>query len=457
MMTIANPTTYQKHFEKRMQNSRFSIHQFWLPLLLFGSIGAITWAIRGTAGWAGVDGTVVSGLMWGLLWYYLCFRLGIDARSVVFWLGMGIALGGELGYGQYVSWIQGRFFVGNEILPISPWMGYVWFGICGIGWAAPGGILLGWALGKNATPRQWLVRALLLGVLWVILFAWPLIDWLGPQIARIWPGLLFPNADAGFYTGTLDKHLTRTVYTNTQNFAVLVWWGLALLVAVFQKDRFTKFAGLVLGGGFGLGFLQSAVWCLGYSSAPDFIDWWKMWELNAGFNLGVLYAIVLFWAIRQVDRQQPSVLVCTRKTEWRNTFFVAGGGAILLFFMSFEYFFFTGMLLILFYLLAIFSSMFSSAGQPDSGEIQNRRDQILLTFSGFLLVFLLLHGGSERAGIFLGLYAEKAVDQYAWPVARILLFLPFALVVFGAALGKIWQIFRARPGQILRHHCFPHT
>lgn len=453
MMKIANQTTYQKQYEIRLKSSQFSIHDFWLPVLIFGSIGAITWAIRGSAGWGGVDGTVVPGLMWGLLWYFLCFRQGIDARGIVFWLGMGLALGGELGYGQYVSWIQGRFFVGDEIIPISPWIGYVWFGICGIGWAAPGGILLGWALGKNVTPRQWLVRTLLLGVLLVLLFAWPFIDWLSAQLARIWPYLLFPHADSGLYTGALDKHLARTVYTNTQNFAVLLWWGLALLVTVFQKDRVTRFTGLVLGGGFGLGFLQSAVWCLGYSSAPKFIDWWKMWELNAGFNLGVLYAIVLCWAIRQVDSHQTSVPdspVCTRKTEWRNTIFLAISGTILLFFMSFEYFFLTGIFLIVFYGLAIFFPMLTSTEKSDSGEIRHRRDQILLIFSAFLLVFLLLHGGSERAGIFLGLYPAEAVDQYAWPLARILLFLPFALLVFGVALFKIWQIARASVGTNLK-------
>jgi hypothetical protein len=32
-----------------------------LPMLLFGSIGAISWAIRGTAGWGGADGTVLQG------------------------------------------------------------------------------------------------------------------------------------------------------------------------------------------------------------------------------------------------------------------------------------------------------------------------------------------------------------------------------------------------------------
>jgi len=86
------------------------VYDLLLPMLLFGSVGAIAWAVRGTSGWGGVDGTLIPGLMWGVLWYYLAYRKGIDARGLVLWLGLGISLGGELGYGQYVGWIQGKFY-----------------------------------------------------------------------------------------------------------------------------------------------------------------------------------------------------------------------------------------------------------------------------------------------------------------------------------------------------------
>jgi hypothetical protein len=208
-------------------------------MLLFGSIGAITWAIRGSAGWGGVDGTVVPGLTLALLWYFLSCRIGLDARGLVFWLGMGIALGGELGYGQYVSWIRGMFNVGEQVVPVQTWTGYLWLFICGVGWAAPGGIILGWALSKNRSNRQWLARSILLFILLIFLFAWPLVEWLSTQLAHSWPGLLFPNASLGIYDGVLDSHLQRTVYTNTQNFAVLLWWFAALLLAFLQNDRIT--------------------------------------------------------------------------------------------------------------------------------------------------------------------------------------------------------------------------
>ncbi|MFH1742318.1 MAG: hypothetical protein ABIH23_25215, partial [bacterium] len=114
MMTVTDPEKYQQHREARgpLLGGAVTPRELWLAILLFGSIGAITWAIRGSDGWGGIDGTILPGMTWGLLWYYLCYRKGIDAKGISFWLGLGIALGGELGYGQYVSWIQGKFNVG---------------------------------------------------------------------------------------------------------------------------------------------------------------------------------------------------------------------------------------------------------------------------------------------------------------------------------------------------------
>lgn len=445
MMHIISKAKYKQHFIDRSTGPYSFVYELLLPMILFGSMGAIAWAIRGTAGWGGVDGTVLPGMMWGVLWYYLAYRKGIDARGIVLWLGLGIALGGELGYGQYVSWIRGIFYVGDETIAIDPWLGYFWFTLCGIGWAAPGGILLGWALSKRVSTGSWVIRSLMLILLLALLFAWPVVDWLGVYLLKTNSAVLFPNADLGIYSADLGKHLSRTVYTNTQNFAVVVWWVGALLVAAWQRDRTTLITGLIIGGGFGLGFMQSALWVLGYGYAPNYIDWWKMWELNSGFNLGVLYAITLYWAIRRVDKANHSDSNITtfkeknrtKLHEWRKTLFLATGGFLLLFFVGFEYFLWTGLALCFFYFI---SMCLTTKGSLDSYHIAERRKNISLTFSIFLLVFLMLHGGSERLGIVLELYSEDAVSQYSWPFERILLFAPAALVVTSITAIKVRRI-----------------
>lgn len=442
-MNISNMDTYKLHSSSRKIGLHKWIYDILLPILLFGSIGAIAWAIRGTAGWGGVDGTVLPGIMWGVLWYYLAYRKGIDARGIVFWLGISLALGGELGYGQYVGWIRGIFNVGDEVIYIEPWLGYFWLILCGIGWAAPGGIILGWTLGKSVSIRIWVIRSIMVVFLLMVLFFSPVVDWLGVILLKTNSSLLFPNIDLGLYTSVLDKHLERTVYTNTQNFAVFVWWIIALIISFWNNDKTTIKTGLIIGGGFGLGFMQSTLWTLGYGFAPTYIDWWKLWELNAGFNLGLLYAITFYWAIRNVSPNRESSIVKEKikSIEWRDTLFIAFGGFILLYFMGFEYFFWTGLFLSLVYLI---SMLLTTKGSLDSIEISERRKNISLTFSVFLLMFLLFHGGSERLGIILELYSEDAVSQYSWPLERILLFLPAALIVTYVALSKIWQILSRR-------------
>lgn len=313
-------------------------------------------------------------MAWGLLWYYVCARKGIDARGVALWLGLGISIGGELGYGQYTAWIRGMFYVGDEIVDIAPWVGYAWFIIAGIGWGSTGAIVLGWTLSEKRSFNIWIAR---------ILFP-AAVGYLGWQIVQKAPGFFFPNRHLGIYDGELDKHLERTVYTNTQNFVVACWWLGAVILAAKQKDKTTLVIGLLIGGGFGLGFMQAAIWCLGYGFAPQSIDWWKMWELNAGFDLGALYVIALYWWIRNRSSTQDSLP--TPLQDW----------------------------------------------------LRN----VSLAFCAFLLFFVLFWGASSRGGVVLELYDENKVDQYQWPPGRIALFLPFAAIVIGLTLRRLWKITR---------------
>lgn len=439
-MVILKEILVEQRLKQGETNSELNYYEILLTILLFGSIGAVAWAIRGTAGWGGVDGAVVPGLMWGMLWYYLSYRKGIDARGVVLWLGLGIALGGELGYGQYVSWIQGNFSTANGTIAINPSLGYFWLVLCGIGWGAPGGIVLGWAIGKRVSTQIWIVRSLILLVLLILLFISPAVDWLGELLLKTNSGILFPNAHLGLYNGVLDKHLERTVYTNTQNFAVVIWWIIALIAAAWQRDKATLITGLLIGGGFGIGFMQSALWTLGYYFAPDYIDWWKVWELNAGFDLGLIYAVVLFWSIRRNNsgRSSSESLERSKFTERRDTLFLAVAGFVLTFIVGFEYFLWTGLALSLFYFI---TTCFALYGNIEPIIIAEKRKRISFIYSIFFLVFIMFHGVSERLGVVCKLFSSNEVSQYSWPLNRVLLFLPMALLITTVAVYRMWKIF----------------
>jgi len=423
-------------------------------MALFGSVGAIAWAIRGTGGWDGVDGTLVPGLTWGLLWYYLCWRKGIDARGIPLWLGLGIALGGELGYGQYISWIRGRFEIRSGTIPVAPWIGYAWLALCGIGWGAPGGIILGWALHDKKSFACWFVRSLFFLVLLALLFVSPLIDWLGAHIARSCPWLLFPNAGLGIYRGALDGSLERTVYTNTQNFAAVAWWMGALAAAVLQKDRATLTAGALIGAGFGLVFPLCALWCLGYSRFPDYLDWWKMWELSAGFGLGLLYVGVLYWAVREVDKtHDPTGLplampferdACSAGRTWYTAIAMTLAVFLFLLFTFLEHFVWMGILLGLLYIIGmVLATRGATANARESAAADERRKSISMAFGVCLLLFILIHGGSARIGALLGLYPLDEMNQYEWPPERILLFALPASAILSATLIAMRRILRS--------------
>jgi hypothetical protein len=453
MLTVMNRTRYQRYRAEKTTRSREAavVHDLVLPILLFGGMGAITWAIRGTDGWGGVDGTIVPGLTWGAIWYYLCYRKGIDARGMVLWLGLGVAVGGELGYGQYVSWIRGMFQVADGTIPIAPWHGYAWLVICGIGWAAPGGIALGWALSGKSSVLDWALRLILFAALIAISHG-AVVDLLGKVFVRVCPTLLFPHYGSGIYQGVVHAHQERTIYTNSQNFAFVLWWIAALVVAALRKDRSTLAVGATIGGGFGPGFMLSTIWCLGYSYAPNYVDWWKMWELNAGFNLGLLCVPALWWAIRQVDKAHDpngvpliaadSGIAPPAQAEMLRSACSVPFVCVVLLFTFLESFLSPGVLLAAFYAGALcFASLFA-----DSGAAAEGRARVSLSFSVFLLLFVLLRGATCNLGALLGLYDIGLTGQYSWPTARMVTFAPMALLLVSVTLAHMWRSIKPPQG-----------
>ena len=499
-MDIADTELFRR--QKEVGNSFFEL---LLVGLLFASVGAIAWAVRGTSGWSGIEGTFIPGLTWGVLWWYVCWRKGIDARGIVLWLGLGISLGGELGYGQYTGWILGKFSVGEEIKPIGTWVGWLWFAICGIGWAAPGGVLLGWALAGSKSLGVWMARILLpvgMGILtrlviqhwpWLVLPQWNsgiyeaqadgLVDqssamtmqwtmvgiWLACAMLCLFAGyvvkqgckidltlgvcavvvatglllfvgqwLFFPEDQLGLFAEELGGQLGRTVYTQSQNAIVLGWWLGTLLVAWWQRDRFTLIAGLVLGVGFGVLFPISAAWCLGYGTENyvRLVDWWKMWELNSGFFLGPLYVVVLYWAMQQVEEKSAGELPddSSRLQLWSETLGKAFGLLLMLYVTAREEFLVVGVLLALFYVLSMLATMKSRE------KIVDRQRAVTFVYAVFLLVFIMAWGMSTQAGILLGLYDTAATSQYAWPTGRILIFAPLGILITAVAMWWMWQV-----------------
>ncbi len=517
MLTISDPDRYARYAGQ----PKGALREFILWTLLFGSVGGIAWAIRGTTGWGGIDGTIVPGMAYGLLWYWVCRCKGVDARGVALWLGLGIAVGGEWGYGQYTGWIRGTFETIDGLIPLNPAVGHLWFFLCGIAWGAPGGVALGWVLSGKHSLHSWLVRlvvplgAALLGRMliqarpgwffpnfspelytpvpgttiavadavqtqhymigaWCVCVALITIGWalnkdghpyrgIGRGVSILsavysaclflWMGwwLARPEDGLGLFSGELDKHLGRTVYTNAQNAIVVAWAVGAMIVAAVQRDKWTLAMNTIVGFGFGFGMMISALWCLGYVYAPDYIDWWKLWEVHAGFNLGVLYALALWWALRQVGKEQ---LRCKRATSpepasgitwtaldgWWRPLASATGVLLIWAYLFLEDNLVASLLLGPLYVAAVCWVTLEANRNRQPDAVYDRQQSLSLTFAAFYLLFFLFHGVSTRLGVVLELYEENAVGQYEWPIQRIWLFLPVAIPIVAVTLYKTWQI-----------------
>ena len=287
------------------------------------------------------------------------------------------------------------------------------------------------------------------------------VEFLGRVFLHLCPRLVFPHFQLGIYqnaTEALDPNQQRTIYTNSQNVGFLCWWSLALGVALVRRDRTTWILGLMLGLGFGTGFPLSACWCLGYADVHSRLDYWKVWELSAGFILGVVYSIALGWAQDRVVAERASSVsgpllpsaalwqgsegrtaasvLKQQQERWRSACSVPT--VCLIVFLAYAdgnpLGIQTGVFLSLFYIavLGYCSLRRGSLVQPAHSRANGS-----LVYSVFLLVFVLLRGASTRIGLVLGLYDKAAVDQYAWPLQRRWLFGPTAAALVATALVSL--------------------
>lgn len=358
-------------------------------------MGAITWAMRGSSGWGGFDGTLIPGMTWAILWNYFAYLRGLDGRISGFWLGIGVSIGGMWGYGQYVSWIQGIFYTNTNVIPyesilVNPIYGYIWFWIVGAIWLGIAGVFLGWALDKNyfnlsrsEKIKKWLPRI-------EIPLMTALIGWI---LTILYPQWFFPNYSEVLYTEiACPDCFERTISTNTINFIMLMWWIGAIIVAYIQKDKYTFRYAIFLGVSFGFLYMLSAMWMLMDTLFPGYIDWWKIWEMMAGFSGGILYGILQYYILRDIERISKSTNLFDHRTK-----------------------------------------------TLIQDHIFERRANIFLTLIIATLLVVIIYGGSFKIGVLLHLY-DGNIDQYSFPLPRILIFVPFTASFIVWMIIQIFKI-----------------
>ena len=139
------------------------MHDFALPTLLFAALGAMTWAVRGTAGASAMNAHIAPGTTWGAAWWYLAHEpAGRQSRRyasgwIVFALTVGFALAGNRGWVQWANFFEGHLITNrahNQWVPISRSFGFLWMFLAGAGWAGLPACFLAWC-GERRPLRAW--------------------------------------------------------------------------------------------------------------------------------------------------------------------------------------------------------------------------------------------------------------------------------------------------------------
>ncbi len=279
----------------------------WGITLILGLMGAFFWAIRGTGGFGGLGGAILAGLGWAMLWYAFSH---LDGRAQfrpygtlkpIAAITFGIGLGGMTGYGVYIGWVQGQFYLNypEEVRAIAPWTGYLALLFCGLHWGGNAGAFLAWcAPNRPLSGRDWAAR-IGAGVGGAVL---------AYLLTQSLPQAFLPFYGEGIY-GNPDFEEARRAMGSVANIAPHVGLFLGFLAfECYRRDwRAVKVMG-ILAGSFALAFSMGGYWHT-FNSTGHAIDWWKNWEMTIGLAGGLAFGLVfvLFNApLRGIRPHAPS-------------------------------------------------------------------------------------------------------------------------------------------------------
>ncbi len=289
-----------------MKESRRTLRpiDYILIAAVMGLMGAFYWAIRGTGGFGGATGGTFAGFGWALLWIGFSRHGAPDggrrpySNPWMLWaITLGIAYGGMTGYGVYISWLNGRFFLNHPegMREVGAWTGYAMLFVCGLHWGGNTGCFMAWCAPlRKVTWKGWLIRIAcgIAGAAGAGLFV------------RIFPQLFLPFYNEGLYDIETYKTCQRAL-GSIRNIAPHV--GLAAGFLAYETGRRDwRAAGMILtmALGFALPFTLGGYWQTMHDSTLR-IDWWKNWEMTIGLGGGLAFGLAFYLFNRPEEGAEP--------------------------------------------------------------------------------------------------------------------------------------------------------
>lgn len=256
-------------------------------------MGGFYWAIRGTSGYGGETGGTLAGFGWALLWYAFS-RMGGDAQRrpygtpwIIPAITFGIAFGGLTGYGVYMPWLSGRFYLNypEGMRPVAAWTGYAMLFLCGLHWGGNAGCVMAWCVpSRPLHAADWAMRVAS-GLCGAVAAA---------IVVRILPQCFLPYYSDGLYAVPEYKTCVRAL-DSIRTIAPHIGSFLGFLAyEIARGDRRAVKMILTVALGFAIPFCVGGYWQTMHD-VPLRIDWWKNWEmtigLGGGLSLGLAFAL----------------------------------------------------------------------------------------------------------------------------------------------------------------------
>ncbi len=290
-------------------NQRLNLaHDLFLPTVLFGALGGMTWAVRGCSGFGASAGCIFAGVALGAAWWFIARQQPADSprRYQSGWiiLAMTVAFGiaGNRGWMQWPSFFDNRLFLDsskNDFVYIPRIYGFVWMFLAGVPWAGLGacGIAL-CSPSRRVAPWVWILR-----IACAIGTAWLLSEYLYPRYPHVFLPL-YDTLNEQYHELKAHHELWKLVRDNREAMFQL---GLYLGICGFELVRRDwKNVTLILSvgvlNGLGWAMLQAWTWAPKVWPGAQF-NFWRSWESTGGISIGIAYGIAYFL----VNRPQTSL------------------------------------------------------------------------------------------------------------------------------------------------------
>ncbi|NMC07018.1 MAG: hypothetical protein GYA24_17500 [Candidatus Lokiarchaeota archaeon] len=278
-------------FESQLDAKQALLSRIFPPVALV-TVATFGWAIRGQAGFGAVPGCVFAGTLIACTWYYWSTRDSLEGTMRPYSSGwsllaliLGIGIEGMHGWSQYGTWIQGKFWIGQNVYwDLNPAFGYAWLFVAAVPLGATGAVFLAWTRqGDHLSTRHWLFRIAFggvgLGIAIVLFLA------LRSVILPYWD--LAPYNDFENWEGCMDTYF--------QIMQAMLFMGLFLGFLAFeiwrkhwQNVKLVSIVGLITG----VGWLIAKTWMFADEAFPGVSwNWWRCWEASGGFAIGLGYAV----------------------------------------------------------------------------------------------------------------------------------------------------------------------